>query len=268
MTDSGHVQYHIGLSGAMIEGARYVLMPGDPARVSVLSAAFAHSRPLGQNREYHSALAYAEDLPTPVLIVSTGIGAPSAVVAIEELARLGIRYFLRVGTTGAIQEHIAAGDLIISEASVRLEGTSSHYAPIEYPAAASIDLIQALREAARALGVPHHSGMTCSSDSFWPGQERWDSFGAYVPRRFQGTLEEWRRLNVLSYEMENSALFVVCRALGLDAASVCATVACRWQREAVSHEAYAKAKDDLARVAVEAVRRHAARAINVIGRHG
>ena len=265
MADSD-LQYHVGLSASLIEGARYVLMPGDPDRVPVLSAAFAHSRPLAQSREYRSALAYAEDVPTPVLILSTGIGAPSASIAIEELARLGVRYFLRVGTTGAIQRHIALGDLVISEASVRLEGTSSHYAPVEYPAVASVDMICALREAACALGISHHSGMTCSSDSFWPGQERRDSFVGYIPRRFQGTLEEWRRLNVLSYEMENSALFVVCRALGLEAASVCAVVACRWQGEAVSHDVYAKAKHDLARVAREAVRRHAARAIDAIGR--
>ncbi|MHB1513578.1 nucleoside phosphorylase [Acidiferrobacter sp.] len=267
MTDS-NLQYHIGLSSSLIENARYVLMPGDPARVAVLSAAFPRSRPLGQNREYRAALAYDEDLPTPILIMSTGIGAPSAAIAIEELACLGVRYFLRVGTTGAIQEHIGLGDLVISEASVRLEGTSSHYAPIEYPAAASIDMTYSLLEAARALGVPHHSGMTCSSDSFWPGQERHDSFGTYVPRRFQGTLEEWRRLNVLSYEMENSALFVVCRALGLEAASVCAVVACRWQREAVCHDAYTKAKHDLARVAMEAVRHHATRIKDPINRHG
>lgn len=253
MSDSD-LQYHTGLSRAMIEGALYALLPGDPDRVPVLASAFKHARPLGQSREYRAALAYLEDLP--VLVMSTGIGAPSTAIAVEELARLGVCYFIRVGTTGAIQEHIKLGDLVISEGSVRLEGTSSHYAPIEFPAVASMGLTNALRQAAYAQAAPHHVGVTCSTDSFWPGQERSGSFSGYVPRQFQGTLKEWQRLNVLSYEMENSALFVVCRALRLEAASVCAVVARRSEREEVHHDAYTHTKKALAHVAMEAVRWH------------
>lgn len=248
------LQYHIGLSEALIEGAQYALLPGDPDRVPVLSAAFEHSRPLGQRREYRSALAYLED--RPVLVVSTGIGAPSTVIAIEELARLGVQYFIRVGTTGAIQERIGLGDLVISEGSVRLEGTSMHYAPVEYPAVASADLTRALCLGARRLDLPFHRGLTCSSDSFWPGQERRGTFSGYIPRQFQGTLAEWQRLNVLSYEMENSAVFVACRALHLEGASVCAVVAHRSEREEVSHDAYAKVKRSLSFAAREAIRFH------------
>ncbi len=254
--DMEAVQYHIGLSRAMLCGARYVFLPGDPDRVGPIASFLDRSMELVQHREYRSALGYVGNIP--VLVMSTGIGAPSTGIAIEELARLGVTYFLRLGTTGAIQPHIALGDLIISEGAVRLEGTSGHYAPVEFPAVASLPLTQKVVEAALHHHFSYQTGICCSSDSFWPGQERYDSFSGYVQRRFQGSLEEWQHLGVLNFEMETSALFTIARTFGLHAASLCGVIAVRTQGESVREGVYAQVKERLARVARETVRRHAA----------
>ncbi|MBN6739828.1 uridine phosphorylase [Acidithiobacillus ferrivorans] len=254
--DSTAVQYHIGLSRAMLRGARYVLLPGDPDRVEPIARCLDRAIELARHREYRSALGYVDD--TPVLVMSTGIGSPSTGIAVEELARLGVTHFLRLGTTGAIQPHIALGDLIISEGAVRLEGTSGHYAPVEYPAVASLSLTQKLVEAAVHHNFSYQTGICCSSDSFWPGQERYDSFSGYVQRRFQGSLDEWQQLGVLNFEMETSALFTIVRTFGLHAASLCGVIALRTQSESVQEGVYAQVKERLALVARETVKRHAA----------
>lgn len=249
-------RYHIGLDEAAVDGARYALLPGDPDRVEPLARRLdAEARPLGRHREFSSWLARPEGLP--VVVCSTGIGAPSTAIAVEELAQLGLRRFVRVGTSGAIQEHVQLGDLIVSEAAVRLEGTSGHYAPATFPAAASLGLTWSLVEAARRLDVPYHSGITCSSDTFWPGQERYDSYSSHVPLHLRGSLAEWRALGVLNYEMEAAALFVMARALGLEAAAVCGAIARRSDDEHVTTDAYASALDRLAQVCAQALPAHA-----------
>lgn len=254
ITNAKAIQYHIGLSRQMLQGAQYALLPGDPDRVESIASALENPSALTQHREYRSALGHVGD--APVLVMSTGIGAPSTAIAVEELAQLGITHFLRLGTTGAIQSHVSLGDLIICEGAVRLEGTSEHYAPIAYPAVASLSLTQKLVEAAKFHELPYQIGICCSSDSFWPGQERYDSFSGYVPKRFQGSLEEWQRLGVLNFEMESSALFTVARTFGLHAASLCGVIALRTQSETVHHGVYTLVKERLALVAREAVRLH------------
>ncbi len=254
IADTKAIQYHIGLSTQMLCGAQYAFLPGDPDRVNPIAAFLDDARELTQHREYRSALGYVDDIP--VLVMSTGIGAPSTGIAIEELARLGVTHFIRLGTTGAIQPHVHLGDLIISEGAVRLEGTSGHYAPIAYPAVPSLALTLKLIEATKLRDFPYQTGITCSSDSFWPGQERYDSFSGYVPRHLQGSLEEWQRLGVLNFEMESSALFTIARTFGLHAASLCGVIALRTQSEAVQQNVYAQVKERLAIVAREAVRLH------------
>jgi uridine phosphorylase len=166
------------------------------------------------------------------------MGGPSVGIGIEELARVGITHFIRVGTTGAIQENIDLGEVIINNAAVRLDGTSKHYAPLEFPAVASFDIVSALVQGAKENEVPYHLGISASSDTFWPGQERYDSFTGYVPRDFQGSLKEWQALGVLNYEMETSALFVIAKIFGLEAGSICAAVAKRTDSEAVAKGDY------------------------------
>jgi len=226
-------QYHINLSKDMIEGAEYVLLPGDPYRVESLAKIFdSNAKHLASNREHTSYL--ADFHGQKVLVCSTGMGAPSTGIAVEELATIGLKYFLRVGTCGGIQPYTNLGDVIISTAAVRLEGTSSHYAPMEYPAVASFDFTESLIEGAKIAKVPFHTGITASSDTFWPGQERRDNYSGYLLRRFEGSMAEWRALNVLNFEMEASALFVMCSAFGLHAACLCGVIAKRVDSEAVS----------------------------------
>src|SRR5512142_1566838 len=135
--------YHLALDDTMIEGARLALLPGDPGRVMAIAATapIERGREVACKREYRSWLGYIGQVP--VLVTSTGIGGPSASIAIDELAQLGIRTFLRVGTTGAIQPHVAVGDVIVTTGAVRLDGASTHYAPIEYPAVADHRVVHA-----------------------------------------------------------------------------------------------------------------------------
>lgn len=206
--------YHLALDSDALEGAAFALLPGDPERVAKIAAALdPEARPLARRREYRTYLGRLGG--QPVLVTSTGIGGPSASIAIDELAQLGVRTFVRVGTTGAIQPRIAVGDVVITTGSVRLDGASTHYAPIEYPAVADHTVVRALVDAAAELGTPFHVGITASSATFYPGEERSDSFSGYVLRSFRGATEEWKRLHVLNYEMESATVLTVCSALGL-----------------------------------------------------
>ena len=232
------VQYHIGLCKQDLAGASMAFLPGDPGRVQALAEALGgETQLLGFHREYKSVRACIDG--QSALVMSTGMGGPSVAIGVEELARLGVKKFVRVGTTGAIQPHIALGDLIVNEAAVRLDGASTHYAPLPFPAVADHGLTGALLDAARQLNIPCHLGIAASSDTFWPGQERYDSFTGYVPRQWRGSLAEWRALGVLNYEMETSALFTIARIMGLRAASICGVVAQRTENETVaSREIY------------------------------
>jgi uridine phosphorylase len=246
------ILYHVGLSREMLKGAEYALLPGDPGRVEALAKALGPAQYLNTHREYTSWLAVVEG--QNVLVCSTGMGGPSVAIGLEELARLGIKNFIRVGTTGCIQENINLGDVIINNAAVRLEGTSAHYAPLNFPAVASLKLTNALNDAAAALNVPHHVGISVSSDTFWPGQERYDSFTGYVCNALRGTLKEWQALGALNYEMETAALFVVAQAFGLNAASICGVIAKRTQSESIAPpEIYALASERFGAVTKKAL---------------
>ena len=226
------ILYHIGLSREMLGGAKYALLPGDPGRVEGIAKTFTEAKYLTSHREYTSWLCEAAGVP--VLVCSTGMGGPSVAIGMEELARLGVENFIRVGTTGSIQEHVLLGDVIINNAAVRLDGTSTHYAPDNFPAVANFTLTKILQESAYESTVPYHVGISVSSDTFWPGQERYDSFTGYVLPRFHGTLAMWRQLGALNCEMETATLFIVAQSLGLQAASLCGVVAARIQSEQVA----------------------------------
>ncbi len=243
--------YHLGLSEREIAGAQIALLPGDPARVEKI----ARTRPIENgclvttHREFCTWLGFIRE--TPLVITSTGIGGPSTAIAVEELARLGVRVFLRVGTTGAIQPALTIGEVVITTGAVRLDGASAHYAPIEYPAVADYNLVWALIQAAQKLKIPYHVGITCSSATFYPGQERSDSFSPYIIRDLRGTKSEWHRLGVLNYEMEAATLFTMCSALGLRAGCVCGIVDTPTQEE-ISEENLQLAEQNAIRVAAAA----------------
>jgi uridine phosphorylase len=208
---------------------------------------------LARHREYN--LYVAKIAGQSVVVCSTGIGGPSTSIAVEELAQLGITTFLRVGTTGAIQPHIAVGDVIITTASVRLDGASLHFAPIEFPAVANYELMKVLEQSSDELGLQSHTGVTASSDTFYPGQERYDTFTGRVPRRFKGSVKEWQEMGVLNFEMESATLFTMCASSGLKAACVSGVIVNRALSEIPDNEVVKSTELNSIRVVIEATNR-------------
>jgi uridine phosphorylase len=221
--------FHLALTRDQLAGAALAILPGDPGRVERIAEHFERPSRLASNREFTTWSAFAGGVP--IVVCSTGIGGPSTSIAVEELAQLGVRTFLRVGTTGAITPDIDVADVIISTASVRLDGASLHFAPIEYPAVADFACTSALVAAAGALGITAHVGVTVSSDTFYPGQERYDTVSGFVRRRFRGSRDEWQALHALNYEMESATLFTQCAVNGWRAGMVAGVLVNRTQQE-------------------------------------
>jgi uridine phosphorylase len=196
------VMYHIQLKRGDV--GRYVLLPGDPGRCSLIAKHFDNAEKMAQNREYTTYTGYL--LGEKVSVMSTGIGSPSAAIGVEELAAIGADTFIRVGTSGGIQPDTQIGNLVITAAAVRDEGTSQQYIPLAFPAVADLDVTLALREAAERLGVPYHVGITQSKDSF---------YGELQPERMPvadqllSRWKAWTAGGVLCSEMEAAAIFVV-----------------------------------------------------------
>lgn len=247
--------YHLDLDRAALRGAPVALVPGDPERVELIAGAVASVygtswEPVASKREFRTCIAYVGK--TPVAVTSTGIGGPSTSIAVEELARLGVRSFVRVGTTGSIQDHVKDGDCVITTGAVRLDGASTHYAPIEFPAVADHDMVSALVKGAERAGVRHHTGVTASSATFYPGEERTDGFGRYVIRAFRGATAEWRALGVLNYEMEAATLLTMTASMGL--AGGCVTgVINRGSTGRITKTSLAKGQENAIRAAVAAL---------------
>lgn len=245
---------HLGLSAGQLAGATLAIVPGDPARVERIAGHLDDPVPLASNREFTTWRGALEG--RAVIVTSTGVGGPSTSVAVEELAQLGIRTFLRVGTTGSIQPDLRVGDLVVTQASVRLDGASRHFAPLEYPATSSFACTRALVEAATVLEADHQVGITASSDTFYPGQERYDTVAGDVAASLRGSLAEWRRLGVLNYEMESATLFTMCAANGWRAGCVAGVIAQRTEAETIVDEETVAATEELAvRVVIDAARR-------------
>lgn len=246
------VKYHIRLNEEMIEGAEYVVLPGDPGRVEKTAKHIdPNAKFLAANREYTSWLA---DLNGKnVLVTSTGIGGPSVSIALEELAAIGVKNFIRIGTTGVIQPDIQLPAVIITTGAVRLDGASTHYAPIEYPAVADFELTSALVGAAKELDLNYRTGITASSDTFYPGQERYDTYTGYVPIRFQNTMKEWQKMNVLNYEMEGATLLTIINTFGLRAAMVASAIVSRVSSETPDDAVLKEAEHNLALVVKKAL---------------
>ena len=219
--DSGR-PYHIRIAKADI--GRIAFLPGDPGRVPKIAERFQDAKDLGSHREYR---AYGGRVGNEkVVAVSTGIGGPAAAIAIEELARLGVKVMIRVGTCGAITPKVRTGSIIIADAAVRMDGASAQYVQLGYPAAATPGVVMALREAAAERKGGYAVGITASTDSFYVGQGR-ASFGGYFPSGSSSLLEDMRKANVLCFEMEAATLFTLGRVFGLKTGAVLAVVANR-----------------------------------------
>ncbi len=244
--------FHLGLTRDQLQGATVAILPGDPGRVAKIAAHFDRSTSLASNREFNSHLGWIGE--TPVVVCSTGIGGPSTSIAVEELGQLGVRTFLRVGTTGAIQPDIDVSDVIVTTGSVRMDGASLHFAPLEYPAVAHFDCVTALVAAADELGIRRHVGVTVASDTFYPGQERYDTVSGYVRRSLQGSRDEWAQLHVLNYEMESATLFTQCAVNGWRAGMVAGVLVNRTVQEIPDAAVHARVESN----AVDVVARAAA----------
>ncbi|KKD59562.1 uridine phosphorylase [Grimontia sp. AD028] len=245
--------FHLGVNQSDLEGATMAIIPGDPARVEKIAALMDSPKFLASHREYTLFLGKLDG--HSVVVCSTGIGGPSTSIAVEELAQLGVRSFLRVGTTGAIQPHINVGDIIVTTGSVRLDGASLHFAPMEFPAVSDFDVTTAMKQAADESGAAVHTGVTASSDTFYPGQERYDTFSGRVTRRFQGSMEEWQAMDVLNFEMESATLLTMCASSGLKAGCVAGVIVNRTQKEIPNAETMAATEARSIKVVVESARK-------------
>ena len=200
-TEGSGKQYHTGVGPSDI--GQYVILPGDPKRCAKIAEHFDNPVLVADSREY---VTYTGTLDgVKVSVTSTGIGGPSAAIAIEELSKCGAHTFIRVGTCGGMQPEVCGGDIVIASGAIRMEGTSREYAPIEYPAVADIRVTNALIQAADKLGVTNHVGVVQCKDSF---------FGQHEPEVMPVSYEltnkwqAWLRMGCLASEMESAALFI------------------------------------------------------------
>ena len=241
-------QYHIQTASG--EVGRYVIMPGDPKRCAKIAQYFENPVLVADNREY---VTYTGTLDgVKVSVTSTGIGGPSAAIAMEELVRCGADTFVRIGTCGGMQPEVKSGDVVIATGAIRMDGTSREYAPIEFPAVADLCVTNALREAAGTMGYPFHTGVVQCKDSFY-GQHEPET--KPVSYELMNKWEAWKRLGCLASEMESAALFVVAGYLHVRAGS-CFLVIANQEREKLGMENPVVHDTDRAiQVAVEAIRR-------------
>ncbi|PSP95650.1 uridine phosphorylase [Halobacteriales archaeon QS_4_62_28] len=215
-------QYHLELSPGDV--AKRVLLPGNPERLEKVVDSWEDHDIMGDHREYRTATGTYDG--TPISVTSTGIGAPSAAIAVEELARVGAETLIRVGSCGAIREEASIGDLIITTGAVRQEGTSKEYVRPEYPATADHRVVSALVAAAESLEYDYHLGLTCSTDSFYAGQSR-PGFQGFEARGSDERIDALRQAGVLNFEMEASAILTLAKVYNLRAGAVCAVYANR-----------------------------------------
>lgn len=195
------LQYHLQIRPGDV--GKYVILPGDPKRCQKIAEHFEDAKLIADSREFVTYTGFLDG--EKVSVTSTGIGGPSASIALEELTLCGADTFVRVGTCGGIELDVKGGDLVIATGAVRMEGTSREYAPIEYPAVANLDVINALVAAGKELGYTCHTGVVQCKDAF---------YGQHEPERMPVSYElinkweAWKRMGCLASEMESAALFI------------------------------------------------------------
>ena len=239
--------YHIGVGPGDV--GEYVILPGDPKRCEKIAAYFEDARLVGDSREY---VTYTGTLDgVPVSVTSTGIGGPSASIAMEELTVCGAHTFLRVGTCGGIDTDVVGGDLVVATGAIRFEGTSKEYAPIEFPAVADLEVTNALIAACKNLQLRYHAGVVQCKDSFY-GQHRPETLPNH--EELLAKWDAWKRLHTKASEMESAALFIVAQYLGVRAGTVLLAVANQERAAAGMENKQVHDTDAAIRAAVEALR--------------
>ena len=240
-------QYHIQVEQG--EVGRYVLLPGDPKRCEKIAKYFDDPVLVADNREYITYTGTIDGVK--VSVTSTGIGGPSASIAMEELYKCGADTFIRIGTCGGMQTEVLSGDVVVATGAIRMEGTSREYAPMEFPAVADLTVTNALVDAAQTKGVQYHAGVVQCKDAFY-GQHEPELMP--VSYELLNKWEAWKKLGCLASEMESAALFIVASKLGVRTGS-CFLVVANQEREKLGLENPVVHDTDMAiQVAIEAIR--------------
>lgn len=240
-------QYHIGLKQGDI--GEYVILPGDPKRCEKIAAYFDNAELIADRREFTTYTGYLNGVK--VSVTSTGIGGPSAAIALEELVKVGGKYFIRVGTCGGMDLGVKSGDLVIATGAVRMEGTSKEYAPIEFPAVADYDIVTSLIQGAKKLNLPYHVGIVECKDSFY-GQHNPDLMP--VSYELNNKWNAWLKLGCLASEMESAALFTVGSYLRVKVGSIFLTVANQEREKQGLDNPVVHDTDSAIKTAVEAIK--------------
>ena len=241
-------QFHIRCTEGDV--GRYVLLPGDPGRCEAIAKHFDNPVHIGMNREYNVWTGTL--LGEKVSVCSTGIGGPSAAIAMEELVKCGADTFVRVGTCGGIDLDVMPGDVVVATGAIRFEHTSLEYAPIEFPSVADFEVTTALKQAGEALGYRTHTGVVQCKDAFY-GQHSPEKSPVYY--ELLNKWESWKRLGVKASEMESAALFVVAAALHVRCGSCFHTA---WNQEREKAGMFMPMTEDTSgaiKVGIEAVKR-------------
>lgn len=246
-SENANKQYHIQVGKGDI--GRYVILPGDPKRCAKIAKYLDDAQMIADSREY---ITYTGTLDgVKVSVTSTGVGGPSAAIALEELVQSGADTFIRIGTCGGMQTEVMSGDIVIASGAVRMEGTSREYAPIEYPAVADIAVVNSLIAAAKSLEQNYHVGVVQCKDSFY-GQHSPET--KPVSYELLNKWEAWKRLGCLASEMESAALFIVAASLRVRIGS-CFLVLANQEREKAGLENPVVHDTDMAiRIAVQGIR--------------
>ena len=247
MQDIG-MQFHIHCKQGDV--GRYVFLPGDPGRCESIASHFDNPVHIGMNREYN--IYTGTLLGEKVSVCSTGIGGPSASIAMEELHNIGADTFIRVGTCGGIDMEVLPGDVVVATGAIRYEHTSLEYAPIEFPAVPDFAVTAALKAAGEDLGFRTHTGVVQSKDAYY-GQHAPEKSPVYY--ELLQKWESWKRLGVKASEMESAALFVVASALNVRCGSCFHAV---WNQEREAAGLFMEMTEDTSgaiKVGIEAMKK-------------
>ncbi|MBQ6654572.1 MAG: uridine phosphorylase [Erysipelotrichaceae bacterium] len=246
-TEGSNKEYHIGVGKGDV--GEYVIMPGDPKRCAKIAAYFDDAKLVGDSREFVTYTGYLNG--KKVSVTSTGIGGPSASIAMEELVKCGAHTFVRIGTCGGMQLDVRGGDVVVATGAIRAEGTTKEYAPIEFPAVPTLEVVNALVQACENLGVTHHEGVVQCKDAFY-GQHRPETLpnGQELLRKW----DAWLQLGTVASEMESAALFIVAAYNRVRVGSCFLVVANQERAKAGMENTQVHDTDRAIRVAVEAIK--------------
>ncbi len=244
---SEDVQYHINMKQGDV--GRYVILPGDPKRCEKIARHFDDAKLVADHREYVTYTGYLDGVK--VSVTSTGIGGPSASIALEELTNIGADTFIRVGTSGGMDVNVMGGDLVVASGAIRMEGTSREYAPMEFPAVANFEVLNALVKASQNIQKKYHVGVVQCKDAFY-GQHDPDS--KPVSYELTNKWEAWLRMGTIASEMESAALFIVGAYRKVRVGAILSVVANQERRRLGLDDPQVHDTEDAIRAAVEAIK--------------